>query len=105
MTAWIVFAVGGVITYLSRGSFLFLGDRLRLPDWTDAPLRYVAPAAFAAIAVPATLGDDGLRALLPPTAAVIGVVAASVVVARTRSVPWGLLVGLLAYSGVALLTG
>ena len=93
MTPWIVFGVGGLLTYLMRGSFLLLGDRVRLPAWTEAPLRYVAPAAFAAITVPATLGDDGLSALAPPTAEVIGVIAAGVVVWRTRNIPLCLLVG------------
>jgi len=93
MTAWIVFVIGGLATYLMRGSFLLLGDRVRLPAWTEGPLRYVAPAAFAAITVPATLGDDGLSALAPPTAEVIGVVAAGFVVWKTRNIPLCLLVG------------
>ena len=93
MTAWIVFVVGGLATYLMRGAFLLVGDRIRLPSWTEAPLRYVAPAAFAAITLPATLGDDGLGALAPPTAEVIGVLAAGLVVWRTRNIPLCLLVG------------
>ena len=93
MTAWIVFGVGGLATYLMRGSFLLLGDRVRLPQWTEAPLRYVAPAAFAAITVPATLGDDGLSSLTPPTAEVFGVVAAAIVVWKTRNIPLCLVCG------------
>ena len=93
MTPWIVFGVAGLATYAMRGSFLLLGDRVRLPPWTEAPLRYVAPAAFAAITVPATLGDAGLSSLVPPTAEVIGVVAAGMVVWRTRNIPLCLAVG------------
>lgn len=93
MTAWIVFGIGGAATYLMRGSFLLLGDRVRLPGWSRAPLRYVAPAAFAAITVPATLGDDGLASLAPPTAEVIGVVAAGLIAWRTRNIPLCLAVG------------
>lgn len=93
MTAWVVFGVAGLATYAMRGSFLLLGDRVRLPPWTEAPLRYVAPAAFAAITVPATLGEDGLSNLVPPSAEVFGVVAAGLVVWRTRNIPLCLAVG------------
>lgn len=100
MTAWIVFGVGGLATYLMRGSFLLLGDRVRLPRWTEAPLRYVAPAAFAAITVPATLGDDGLSGLAPPTAEVFGVLAAGLVVWKTRNIPLCLVVGVVVLAGL-----
>ena len=93
MTAWIVFIVGGIATYFLRGVFLLLGDRVALPSWTEGPLRYVAPAAFAAITVPATLGEDGLGSLAPPTAEVFGVIAAGAIVWKTRNIPLCLLVG------------
>ena len=99
MTAWIVFIVGGVVTFLMRGAFLLVGERVRLPVWTEAPLRYVAPAAFAAITVPATLGDDGLSSLAPPTAEVVGVLAAGIVVWKTRNIPLCLVVGVAVLAG------
>lgn len=103
MTAWLVVIISGLITFGMRGSFLLLGDRVRLPAWTAAPLRHVAPAAFAAIAVPAVLGDDGVGSLAPPTPEVIGVVLAVAVIARTRSMPWALAVGLGAWGLLELL--
>lgn len=101
MTVWLAFVLGGIVTYLWRGSFLLFGDRVRLPSWTQAPLRYVAPAAFAAIAVPATLGDEGVGALVPPTPDVVGVLVAVLVVGKWRSVPAGLVVGVAGYALVS----
>ena len=95
MTAWIVFGVSGLITFVMRGSFLLFGEKVTMPNWTDAPLRYVAPAAFAAIALPAALGTDGVASLWPPTAEVVGVVAAVVIIARTRNIPLCLVGGLI----------
>jgi len=95
MTPWIVFVIGGILTFLMRGSFLLFGDRISLPSWTDAPLRYVGPAAFAAITVPATLGDDGLANLAPPSAEVYGIAAAILVVWKTRNIPLCLVVSLI----------
>jgi branched-subunit amino acid transport protein len=93
MKAWIAFLIGGAVTYLMRGSFLLFGDRMTLPDWTRAPLRYVAPAAFAAIALPATLGDGGFANAAPPTAELFGVAAAALVVWKTKNIPACLAVG------------
>ena len=94
MTALLVFVAAGLITFAMRGAFLLFGDRLTLPGWTRSPLRYVAPAAFAAIAAPATLGDDGFASFAPPTAEVLGIAAAIVIVGRTRNVPACLVGGL-----------
>jgi len=94
MTAWIVFVSAGIITFLMRGSFILLGDRISLPAWMDAPLRYVGPAAFAAITMPAMLGDEGLADLAPPSPAVVGVAGAIIVVWKTRNIPMCLVVAL-----------
>lgn len=98
MTAWIVVFVGGLVTYLMRGSFLFVGDRVRLPGWVESALGYVAPAAFAAIALPATLGDDGFGSFVAPTPTVVGVAAGVVAVARWRNIPAGLATGIVLYA-------
>lgn len=55
MTVWLTFIIAGVITYLTRASFIALGDRYELPDVVERALKYVGPAAFAAISVPLVL--------------------------------------------------
>ena len=94
MTVWLVFIIGGALTYLERASFIaFTGDR-RLPVPVERALRYVAPAVFAAIVFPALAGDDGFPALVEPSAEVIAAVVAAVFIWRVRSVPMMLVVGM-----------
>jgi branched-subunit amino acid transport protein len=73
VTAWIVFAVAGVGTYLSRGLFiLIVGERV-LPENVERGLRNIGPAVLAALTA-SLLTTDGLGAFLssvPETAAVV----------------------------------
>jgi len=99
MTLWLTFAVAGFLTYATRASFIALGDRITLPDQVERALRYVAPAAFAAIAIPLTLnardltGDDlvSLADYVPRLAAACAAVAA---VWWKRSLPLSLAAGM-----------
>ncbi|MBT8206727.1 MAG: AzlD domain-containing protein [Acidimicrobiia bacterium] len=100
MTPWIVFIVAGAVTFGMRGAFLLFGEHITLPAWTDAPLRYVGPAAFAAITMPAMLGEDGVSNLVPPSPEVVGVAGAILVVAKTRNIPMCLVVALLLWWAV-----
>jgi branched-subunit amino acid transport protein len=78
MTAWIVFAVAGIGTYLSRGLFiLMVGDRV-LPEKVERGLRNIGPAVLAALTA-SLLTTDGLGVFLtsvPEVAAMVtGVIA------------------------------
>ncbi len=94
---WLTFAIGGVITFLQRGSFiLFMGDR-ELPEPLRRALRYVAPAAFAAIVAPRVLGDDGLPGLGTPDPRLLAAVVAGVFMWRFRNMAAMLVVGMAAF--------
>ncbi len=83
MTAWLAFVLGGAATYLMRASFiLFVGDR-ELPGPMVRALRYVGPAVFAAIVLPATLGDKGLDRLVEPDARLLALGLGALVMWRT----------------------
>ena len=86
MSVWPTIFAAGVATYFTRASFLLLGDRVALPESVRRALRYVAPAAFAGIAIPAALGDDGVGGSVPPDARVIAITVGILVAWRTRSV-------------------
>lgn len=94
MRLWLIFLAGGLVTFSMRASFIVLGDRLRLPGQIQRSLVYVAPAAFAAIAIPAVMGDDGLGSLLPPTAEVIAAVIAGSTIYFSRNMVAGLVTGM-----------
>lgn len=72
MTAWLVFAVAGLGTYLSRGVFILLvGDRA-LSNRVERVLANIGPAVLAALTA-SLLTTDGLGAFfgsIPEVAAV-----------------------------------
>ena len=80
-----------------RASFiLFAADR-PLPAPVERSLRYVGPAAFAAIVVPALLrarGDGELGPLLALDAPLIALVAGALVMRATRNMVAMLAVGM-----------
>ena len=97
MSAAVVILIIGIGTYLERLSFIgIIGDR-EIPEWAVLPLRYVAPAVFAALVAPAVLLDDGRLALAPATnPEALATVVALLVAWRTRSVAATLVTGMVA---------
>ena len=94
MSVWATIVAAGVITYLTRASFIAAGDRITLPPAIERALRYVAPASFAAIAMPAMLNGDRFENFGDDWPRIIAVVVASVVIVRWRNVPASLLAGM-----------
>lgn len=82
---WITFAALSLTTLLTRGSFIVIGEKGRLPPVVQRALRYAPAAALAALVVPDLLLDHGQFQPFNPK-----LVAGAVIVAiglRTRN-PW-----------------
>jgi len=94
MSVWAIVVTGGLATYAMRASFVALGDRVSLPDRLQQALRYVAPAAFAAIATPAVLGGDLFAEFSADIPRIVAILMAGFVVYKTRNVPLSLATGL-----------
>lgn len=97
MRFWIIIIVSGIVTYLTRASFVVFGDRLTLPDSVERSLKYVAPAAFAAISVPLVLGGDGFADFGADVPRIIAALAAAGVVVWKKNLPLMLIVGMGAF--------
>jgi branched-subunit amino acid transport protein len=95
MTETVIILVIGFGTYLERLSFVgIVGDR-QIPDWALLPLRFVAPAVFAAIVVPTVLLVDGSVEVSPRVnPAVLATLLALLVAWRTKSVAATIVVGM-----------
>lgn len=92
MTVWLAFVLGGIATYLLRSSFIvFMGER-RLPGEVERALRYVGPAAFAAIAVPRIVGGDAEA--WAPDERILAAVVGGLVCWRFKSVIGGIFAGM-----------
>ncbi len=93
-TVLIAFVLGGLVTYAQRASFLLiLGDR-SLPAPIQRALRYVAPAAFAAIVAPRIFDSVSLSEVTAPDARLLAAVAGGVLMWKVRNLPVLLVAGM-----------
>lgn len=83
---WLAFVLMGLVTLLTRGSFILPGERLRLPAAWQRALRYAPAAALAALVVPDLLIDGEGR--LMPWQAELPAALAVVAVNRWLNNPW-----------------
>ncbi len=60
MNIWLVLLIGGLITFLTRFSFIYLFGRFQIPETVRKALHYVPPAVLSAIVFPELLLNDGL---------------------------------------------
>ena len=92
-SVWLIVLGGALGTYLCRVAFIALGDRAdAVPAGVQRALKYIPPAALAALAAPAILRPGGVIDPLGPTT-LAGLVA-GVVAFRTKSVPITIAVGI-----------
>jgi len=59
MKLWLVMFAGGLLTYLTRLSFIALAGKVEFPAWLQRSLRYVPPAVLSAIIFPEILVHEG----------------------------------------------
>ncbi len=59
MSVWLTILAAGVLTYLTRLSFIFLTGRVTMPGWFMRGLRFVPAAVLTAIIVPETITWQG----------------------------------------------
>lgn len=94
MTVWLVVLLGGVATYFLRTSFIvFMGNRA-LPVPVERALRYVGPAAFAAIAMPGIFGSNDDRDLWMPDERIVAAAVCGVICWRSKQLVAGLAAGM-----------
>lgn len=94
MNLWLTIIIAGVGTYATRVSFIAFGDRISLPEIVERGLRFVAPAAFAAISIPLVLGSDGFADFSNDIPRIVAATAAGVVVWKFKNLPASLVVGM-----------
>ena len=59
MSIWLVFLLGGVLTFGMRFIFIYLLGRFEIPETLRGALRFVPPALLSAIVVPELLVRSG----------------------------------------------
>jgi branched-subunit amino acid transport protein len=95
-----------VLTYLTRALPLLLGSRAeRLPPSALRWLRYLPPALFAAVAVPAILAPTLAQPLAPVHPYPWAALTAGVLARLTRNLPLAMVASMLVVLGWRLVLG
>lgn len=59
MNIWLIFLLGGLLTFAMRFSFIYAFGRISIPPVLHRALRFVPPAVLSAIIFPEVLMSDG----------------------------------------------
>ena len=96
MNIWLVFLLGGLLTFGMRFIFIYLLGRFEVPEMMRRALRFVPPAVLSAIVVPELLiRSDRLNLSLMNFRLLAGIVAV-LVAWRTKNTLLTILGGMLA---------
>ncbi len=94
---WVIMIAVGILTYLTRLSFILLLDKWQPPQIVTRALRYVPVAVLTAIIVPElVVVDDALDFSLGNARMLAGILAI-LVAWRTKSALWTIAIGFAAF--------
>jgi branched-subunit amino acid transport protein len=96
MNVWLVILAIGVITFITRLSFILLFSRMRVTPFMQRALRFVPPAVLSAILLPELVLQSGVVDLSIGNERLLAGMLAALVAWRTRNVLLTLGVGLVA---------
>lgn len=94
MNIWLVFILGGLLTFGMRFIFVYLLGRFEVPETVRRALRFVPPAVLTAIVFPELLLRSGQLDLSPVNFRLLAGVAAILVAWRTKNTLLTILVGM-----------
>ena len=84
-TIWLTFILAGLLTFLTRLSFIVLLGKFNAPLWLTRALRFVPSAVLTAIIVPDLVLKGGALAITPTNARLIAGLIAIAVAWRTKN--------------------
>jgi branched-subunit amino acid transport protein len=94
MSIWLVFLLGGLLTFGMRFIFIYLLGRLEVPETVRRALRFVPPAVLTAIVVPELLFQSGQVNLSPMNFRLLAGVLSILVAWRTKNTLLTILAGM-----------
>ena len=88
MSIWLIFLLGGLLTFAMRFSFIYAFGRVKVPPLVHRALRYVPPAVLSAIVFPELIMTAGrLDAHLGNPRLLAGAAAVAVASATRKTLP------------------
>jgi len=95
---WLTIVGLTLVTVVTRGAFLLIGERINLPERVQHALRYAPACALAALVAPELLMQDGQVFLSFENFKLAAAVVAGVVMLTTRNVLFTMAVGMLLFT-------
>ena len=94
---WVVMLSVGVLTFLTRLSFIYLHEKWQPPEVVTRALRFVPVAALTAIFIPELALQNGELGLPLENIRLLAGIIAILVAWRTKSALWTIGVGMLSF--------
>jgi branched-subunit amino acid transport protein len=94
MNIWTIMIIGGLLTFATRLSFIFLLDRIKVPDWFRRGLRFVPVAVLSAIILPDLTSPTGTLFLNWRNPQLLAGIVAILVAWKTKNVILTILAGI-----------
>jgi branched-subunit amino acid transport protein len=101
---WVVMLSIGVLTFLTRLSFIYLHEKWQPPEVVTRALRFVPVAALTAIFVPEMALQNGELVLSLENIRLVAGIIAILVAWRTKSALWTIGLGMLSFWALTWLT-
>lgn len=96
LTLWLMVLLGGLVTFLTRLSFIAVHGRVTLPEWFRRGLTFVPVAVLSAFILPELVVRDNALLLTPTNPRLLAGILAMVIAWRTRNVWLTIVVGMVA---------
>jgi len=94
MSLWLVILLAGLLTFGTRLSFIFLLDRIKVPNWFRRGLRFVPAAVLSAIILPELASRNAVLDISLRNPQLYAGVLAVLVAWRTKNVLLTIIVGM-----------
>ena len=103
MNEWLVIVGAGVVTFLTRASFIVFADPHKFPHAFRVALAFVPAAVLAAIVVPGLVMPHGTMELTPANPRLVAGLAAVAVAAKVRNPLVSIVAGMVVLWGLQAL--
>ena len=96
MSIWLIIILGGLLTFSIRLSFIYLLERVEVPQWFMTSLRFVPAAVLSAIILPEISAPNGALDLSWRNPQLLSGIVAILVAWRTKNILLTIAVGIVA---------
>lgn len=103
LNLWLTILACGIVTFLTRLSFIAMHGRVTMPEWFTRALTFVPVAVLSAITLPELLMLNGAMSASPLNPRLLAGIAAVFVAWRTRNVTVTIGVGMAVMWGLQFL--